>query len=110
MKREFSYTIYPKNSTKHFKQTCSTIAKIFPLAKKEDLLVDVDGSTVQIFFMGNNKEIAVYDDYDVGAVYVESDIDLAGAIEDYWSSKKKVRRIDEAAGEYADAPTLLAEA
>lgn len=43
---------------------------------KNELLVDVDGSNMQVFSYGNNKETVVYDDYDVGAVYVLSDINL----------------------------------
>ena len=37
---------------------------------------DVDGSTIQVFHC-NEKEIVVYDDYDVGAVFVLSNVDLS---------------------------------
>ena len=42
---------------------------------KNKLLIDVDGSLIQTYKY-NGKDIDVYDDYDVGAVYVKSEIDL----------------------------------
>ena len=36
----------------------------------------------------DKKEIVVYEDYDVGAIYVKSDIDLSGTIKDYWVDRK----------------------
>ena len=73
--KTYDYTIFQDNSSAHFKQACIEIEKAFPKAKKEKLLVDVDGSTIQIF-SENGKNIRVYDDYDVGAVFVKSDINL----------------------------------
>lgn len=75
----FDYNIYPDNSPKLFKETCSKIEKnISELAKKE-LLVDVDGTTIQKYEIGGG-EIVVFDDYDIGAVFVQSDIDLSDAL------------------------------
>ncbi|MGN0605906.1 MAG: hypothetical protein ACI4JM_05240 [Oscillospiraceae bacterium] len=71
----FDYNIYNENSVEKFKQACGKISKTFPNLKKEDVLIDVDGTTIQVFSKGNEK-ITVFNDYDVGAVYVESDIDL----------------------------------
>ena len=71
----YDYTIFPNNSPARFKQACAEIEKTFPKAKKGKLLVDVDGSTIQIF-SENGKNIRVYDDYDIGAVFVKSDINL----------------------------------
>jgi len=73
---KFDYNIHPDNSPRLFKQTCMQIEKAFPTAKKRDLLTDVDGTTIQSF-EHNGKGIKVFDDYDVGAVFVESDIDLS---------------------------------
>ena len=72
---EFDYTIYPDNSPQVFKNTCENISAAFPNNQKKKLLIDVDGSTIQIFLV-NGEEIIVYDDYYVGAVYVKSKIDL----------------------------------
>ena len=72
---KYDYTIYPENSPKKFKETCKIIEEEYSNVVKSKLLVDVDGSTVQPYYQ-NNKTIVVYDDYDVGAVYVQSEIDL----------------------------------
>jgi hypothetical protein len=72
---EYDYTIWPDNSTLKFKETCDKIKTQFPNAEEKELLIDVDGSTIQIY-KENNKEITVFDDYDVGAVFVKSEIEL----------------------------------
>lgn len=71
----YNYNIFPDNSPAHFKEVCRKIEKYFPNAKKSSLLVDVDGTTIQNYIF-DNKEIDVYDDYDVGAVFVRSEVDL----------------------------------
>ena len=85
MEREYDYTIHPDNSPERFKSVCKVIEESYPGMKKEELLIDVDGSTVQIYGEKGN-EIVVYDDYDVGAVYIKSDVDLSTIIE-------KVRKV-----------------
>ena len=74
-KHKYDYTIYPDNNFEVFKETCRKI------------LIDVDGSYLQIYEK-DKKEIVVYEDYDVGAIYVKSDIDLSGTIKDYWVDRK----------------------
>jgi len=71
----YDYTIFPDNSPKKFKETIQKIEKSHKSATKDKLLIDVDGSTV-LKFVENGKTIAVYDDYDVGAVYVKSEVNL----------------------------------
>ncbi|MBE5928336.1 MAG: hypothetical protein E7267_03045 [Lachnospiraceae bacterium] len=71
----YDYTIFPDNSPKEFKKVCKMIQSVFPNATVHELLVDVDGSTIQTFTQ-DGKDIDVYDDYDVGAVYVKSEVDL----------------------------------
>lgn len=72
----FDYTVCKENSPKEFKTTCKSIEQNFPFAKKQKLLVDVDGSTIQTY-TENGKDIDVFDDYDVGAVYIKSEVNLA---------------------------------
>ena len=72
----FDYTVSKENSSKAFKSACKSIEQNFPSAKKQKLLVDVDGSTIQTY-TENGKDIDVFDDYDVGAVYIKSEIDLS---------------------------------
>ena len=71
----YDYTIFPDNSPKEFKKACEMIGATFPNTISHDLLIDVDGSTIQTFTQAG-KDIDVYDDYDVGAVYVKSEVDL----------------------------------
>lgn len=71
----FNYTIYSDNSPLKFKEACFLIEKLYPNAVKKKLLVDVDGTTIQTYSY-NGKDIDVYDDYDVGAVFVKSEVNL----------------------------------
>ena len=71
----YDYTIFPDNSPKEFKKVCKMIQSAFPNATVHELLVDVDGSTLQKFIY-DGKRINVYDDYCVGAVYIKSEVDL----------------------------------
>lgn len=71
----FDYTIYPDNSPQKFKEVCEKIEIAFPNAHKRKLLIDVDGSTIQTF-TDDNKDIDIYDDYYIGAVFVKSEINL----------------------------------
>lgn len=76
----FDYTVYANNSPKVFKETCIKIKTAFPYAMERKLLVDVDGSTIQTYTIGD-KDIDVYDDYEVGAVYVRSEINILDILE-----------------------------
>lgn len=71
----FDYTIFPDNSSTKFKEICAIIEEAYPKAAKKELLIDVDGSTIQTY-TENGRDIDVFDDYDVGAIYVKSEIDL----------------------------------
>lgn len=71
----FDYNIYPSNSVGKFKATCKKIESNILGLKKEDLLIDVDGTTIQVYEK-DEKKIIVFDDYDIGAVFVKSDIAL----------------------------------
>ena len=45
------------------------------VAEKSDLLIDVDGSKTQIYTL-HGKKITVHNSYYIGAVYVNSEIEL----------------------------------
>ena len=69
----FSYTITKEANNTAFQNVCAALeAKGF---EKERLLVDVDGSMIQMFRM-HNKRVDVFNDYEVDAVYIDADIDL----------------------------------
>lgn len=71
----YEYNVYQEASNEKFLETCQYIESFIPNIVKENLLVDVDGTGIQRYFKGN-QEIKVYNDYEVDAVYVESDIEL----------------------------------
>lgn len=72
----FDCTIARKNDVDAFNKAVMLLDKAFPDAKKEKLLIDVDGTLLQIYHLSDGY-IKVCDDYDVGAVFVESDHDLS---------------------------------
>ena len=78
----YDYTIYPDNSPSEFKKTCKKIESNLTGLSKKKLLVDVDGSTIQTYSK-DDKDIDVFDDYDVGAVFVKSEINLDGLFSEY---------------------------
>lgn len=72
---KYEYNVYLDNSPGVFKNTCKKISSFLQGLIAEPLLVDVDGTTIQVF-KKESKEIVVYDDYDLGVVFVKSDINL----------------------------------
>ena len=74
----FDYTISKDNNPKEFKKACQKIEHLFPGITKRKLIVDVDGTTIQTYTK-NGKDIDVYDDYDIGAVFIKSELDLSHA-------------------------------
>ncbi|MCR5341952.1 MAG: hypothetical protein K6E70_01130 [Butyrivibrio sp.] len=75
--KKYDVNISKENSPDKFRSACSIIESAFPDFIKEDLLIDVDGTTIQAY-SHNGKEIIIYDDYDIGAVFAESDFPLEG--------------------------------
>ena len=72
----FTYNVAPSFDNKIFAKTCSIIKSKIKEIKKEKLFVDVlDGTQIKTFETNRGK-IKVYNDYDVGAVYVDSEFDL----------------------------------
>ncbi|MBP3633490.1 MAG: hypothetical protein J6J43_02825 [Oscillospiraceae bacterium] len=76
-KYKYSYNIEKFADNEAFLQACRRIeqAGITDL-QKEQLAVDVDGSLLQLYYVPHGR-IIVFNDYYVGAVYVDSDIDLS---------------------------------
>ena len=71
----FDYNISPTNSKSKFQQACRLIEKEYPKCEKKSPLIDVDGTVIQTYTF-NDKDIDVYNDFEVGAVYVRSEIKL----------------------------------
>lgn len=70
-----SYTISKVADNNKFREACDVIEKTIKHLNKSDILIDVDGSLLQKY-SSQNASIKVYNDYDVDAVYVDSDISI----------------------------------
>ena len=73
---EYDYTICTEPDKDIFFRQCDALENHIPNIKKDTLLHDVDDSETQVYFL-NDKKILVHNSYYIGAVYVESEIDLA---------------------------------
>ena len=71
----FTYNISKNADIKVFAGICSFIESNINIEKREDCLIDVDGSQVQIYKTAEGN-IKVFNDYEVDAVYIDSEVDL----------------------------------
>ena len=71
----FSYNIAKTADPKAFEKACAMIEAGIKNLSKEELLEDVDGTQIQIYTTPEGK-IKVFNDYEVDAVYADSDFDL----------------------------------
>lgn len=71
----FSYTVKRSASEEAFEKTCLMIESRFRQIEKDRLLKDVDGTTIQVYRNGV-ETIKVCNDYEVDAVYVDSEVEL----------------------------------
>lgn len=71
----YRYTICTEPDRALFKRQCAALEKRIPNLKKAQLLEDVDGTLLQLYEK-DGAEVRVLNDECVGALYVESEIDL----------------------------------
>ncbi|MBR2284575.1 MAG: hypothetical protein IJ874_09215 [Ruminococcus sp.] len=71
----FSYNICNKADSEIFSKQCAALEKHIPNLQKNDLLLDVDGSQTQRYTL-DDKGISVHNSKYIGAVYIDSDVDL----------------------------------
>ncbi|QUH21427.1 hypothetical protein [Alkaliphilus sp. B6464] len=74
----FDYTLSTEVDATVFNKYDEMIKKI-PNVKAETLLEDVNGSLIQIYYL-DDKKIKLIMDEDVGATYIESEIELKNYI------------------------------
>ena len=72
----YSYTVKKTADEKAFFLACRAIEREVSGLRKERLLEDVDGTQIQIYYAPKG-EIKVVNDYEVDAVYVDSEVRLA---------------------------------
>ena len=75
MIKMFKYNIYKEADNSKFEAVCMKIENGIKGLDIEKPLIDVDGSVIQIYNSGNHK-IKVYNDYEVDAVYIDSEVNL----------------------------------
>lgn len=73
----FHYNICTEADKEIFSKQCRALEKHIPAIEKGNLLNDVDGSETQHYTV-NGKTITVHNSNYVGAVYIDSDIELEG--------------------------------
>nr|DAL05234.1 MAG TPA: hypothetical protein [Caudoviricetes sp.] len=71
----FDYTICNSPDSDIFLRQCKALEKNIPDLKKSEILKDIDGSEVAIYFK-DDKKVTVHNSYYVGAVYIQSELDL----------------------------------
>ena len=74
-KYKYSYTICTEFDEDIFIQQCNALEKNVPYIVKGQFLHDVDDTKIQ-FYNISGKEVKVVNDFDIDAVYVDSDIEL----------------------------------
>lgn len=75
----YSYNIAKNADKKAFNHACNLIESKTKGIEKEKLLEDVDGTQIQIYNAPGGK-IKVFNDYEVDAVYIDSEVDLTNII------------------------------
>ena len=71
----YNYTICNVSDEELFYRQCIALEKYIPDIVKEELLEDVDGSLTQLYRKDDYK-ISVHNSEYVGALYIESEIEL----------------------------------
>ena len=75
----YSYTLSNQPDNTLFLKTCLLIESHVDAVTKEKMLVDVDGSCVQRYYTPQGI-IKVSNDFEVYALYIDSDIDLSSIL------------------------------
>lgn len=78
----YSYTIFKEPNNTLFLKICAQIENSIPISNKEELLIDVDGCISQTYHISQGI-IKVCNDFEVYALYVDSDIDLFDMLKEY---------------------------
>lgn len=69
------YNICNEADKEVFSKQCRALEKYIPAIIKGSILKDIDGSETQIYTV-NDKRITVHNSYYIGAVYIDSEIEL----------------------------------
>lgn len=75
----YSYTISKEADIHVFRKMCNLLENELKGIEKKRIVEDIDGSIIQHYCV-NDSEIRVYNDCDVDAVFVDSQINLDSVI------------------------------
>lgn len=78
----YHYTICNVPDEELFYKQCAALEKNVPDLEKDSLLEDVDGSLTQIY-RKEEKEISVHNSEYIGALYIDSEIELTQFFQKY---------------------------
>lgn len=78
----YHYTICNVPDEELFYKQCAALEKNVPALEKDSLLEDVDGSLTQIY-RKEEKEISVHNSEYIGALYIDSEIELTQFFQRY---------------------------
>lgn len=71
----YEYNICNQADEEIFNKQCEALEKHIPDLKKGNLLSNIDGSKIQIYFL-HSKKITVHNSFYIGAVFVQSEADI----------------------------------
>jgi hypothetical protein len=71
----FKYRIHKEADNVKFKETCEKLIRGVDNLTPEEPLIDVDGTIIQKFTCWEGN-ITIFNDYEIDAVYIDSDINL----------------------------------
>lgn len=75
----YKYNIHKLADEGIFNRICKKIESNIERLQKDKAIIDVDGSAIQVY-KKDGKFIKVYNDYEVDAVYIDSEINIANIV------------------------------
>ena len=78
----YTYNISHEADSEVFRSVCKTTEEAYPAARKMEMLIDVDGTEIQDYYVDGCR-IRVQNDMEVGAVYVETELDLGDLFDSF---------------------------
>lgn len=72
---KYEYNICNEFDSKIFRKQCAALESYIPKLEKKGFQEDVDGSEYQ-FYSLNGQEVVVKNSFYIGAVYIQSNVDL----------------------------------
>lgn len=71
----YKYTVYKEADNEKFKEACKKIVNGVEDLTADKPIIDVDGSIIQKY-ISSNGSIKASNDYEIDAVYIDSEVNL----------------------------------